>query len=193
MKQLTLLTAVILSALIITSCEKSQPKKTADTQTPVTQAAAVPANTGAAATGHGIRPADAEKAPDFSLTDLNGKPFKLSDHLGKVVILDFWATWCPPCKAEIPYFIELKAQYGDKDLVIMGAAMDDINRVKAFYKDHGMNYPVAIANQDMGSAYGGIQGIPTTFVIDKEGYVREKFVGYRPKNVFEEVYLKLDK
>jgi len=184
MKRQILTATVILSILIFIGCENSQPKKTADNLTPGIQAAAD-------TSGRAIRPPSAEKAPDFSLTGIDGKPFKLSDYAGKVIILDFWATWCPPCKAEIPFFIELKNQYGNKDLVILGAAMDDPSRVKTFYKSHGMNYPVAITSQEMGMQYGGIQGIPTTFVIDKEGYIREKFVGYRPKQVFEEAYLNL--
>lgn len=137
------------------------------------------------------RPADAQKAPDFSLEALDGKTIRLSDYKGKVIILDFWATWCPPCKAEIPFFIELMKQYNKEDLQIIGIALDDIGRVRNFVKQNGMNYPVAIADQNTPIAYGGIQGIPTTFVIDKDGYIIQRYVGYRPKQVFEEDYLSL--
>jgi peroxiredoxin len=137
------------------------------------------------------RPADAQKAPDFSLTTIDGKTMRISDYKGKVVILDFWATWCPPCRAEIPFFIELMKQYNKEELQVLGIALDDINRVKNFYKQNGMDYPVAIADTNTPIAYGGIQGIPTTFVIDKEGYITQRYVGYRPKQVFEQDYLSL--
>jgi cytochrome c biogenesis protein CcmG/thiol:disulfide interchange protein DsbE len=123
-------------------------------------------------------------APDFTLPGIDGKPVKLSDYKGKVIILDFWATWCPPCKAEIPSFIALADMFRDKGLVIIGAALDDESRVKAFAAQLKMNYPVCIANQDIASAYGGVRGIPTTFVIDKTGMIVRQYVGFRPKEVF---------
>lgn len=129
--------------------------------------------------------AKAYPAPDFTLTGIDGQNVQLSSFKGKVVILDFWATWCPPCKAEIPFFVELQSQYGKDGLAIIGAALDDPEKVKAFAKDYGINYPVALANRDTATTYGGIRGIPTTFVIDKKGNVVRQYVGYRPKEVFE--------
>ncbi|MBN2753292.1 MAG: TlpA family protein disulfide reductase [Candidatus Goldbacteria bacterium] len=129
--------------------------------------------------------AKAYAAPDFSLTGIDGSTIKLSDYKGKVVILDFWATWCPPCKAEIPFFIELQSQYGKDGLAIIGAALDDAEKVKAFASQYGINYPIALADRDTATTYGGIRGIPTTFVIDKKGNVVRQYVGYRPKEVFE--------
>lgn len=129
------------------------------------------------------------KAPDFEAINLmTGEKFRLSDYKGKVIILDFWATWCPPCKAEIPFFIELVNQYGNQGLIIIGAALDDPEKVKNFYENKKMNYPVFLASQQLASDYGGIQGIPTTFIIDKEGYIKNTFVGYRTKQVFEEAF-----
>jgi len=133
-----------------------------------------------------------QKAPDFSLISLNKNEIKLSNYRGKVIILDFWATWCPPCRAEIPFFIELYKQYKEQGLAIIGVATsDEKNKVEAFAKNYKINYPVVMGNEKIVEDYGGIRGLPTTFIIDKEGNIREKFIGYRPKEVFEEVFLKL--
>lgn len=126
-----------------------------------------------------------ETAPDFSLSTIDGSTLTLSDYKGKVVILDFWATWCPPCRKEIPGFIELYDEYKDKGLVIIGVSSEDINKLKKFSGDNGINYPIAIGNREVAQAYGGIQYIPTTFIIDKEGKIVGKHVGFVEKAVFE--------
>ncbi len=135
------------------------------------------------------RPAQARefkrpKAPDFTLVSVEGDTIRLSDFRGQVVILDFWATWCPPCKAEIPSFIEIYNEYRDRGVVILGVALDQPAKVRKFYEDYQMNYPVVIGNRSLAARYGGITGIPTTFVIDPEGRIYRKYVGYRPKQVF---------
>jgi peroxiredoxin len=133
-----------------------------------------------------LRPIEtAGMAPGFTLTDINGKSVSLSDFRGKVVILDFWATWCPPCKQEIPDFISLQKEYGPRGLQVVGVALDEPGKVQAFARQNGMNYPVLLGTQDLASKYGGIRGIPTTFVIDKTGKLVNKFEGYRPRSVFE--------
>ncbi|NQT33107.1 MAG: TlpA family protein disulfide reductase [Candidatus Omnitrophica bacterium] len=126
-------------------------------------------------------------APDFTLKDLEGNPFSLSNVKGKVVILDFWATWCPPCRMEIPHFQALSTEYKDKGLVVIGIALDDGGAavVGPFAKSNGVTYPILIGNQQVAAAYGGIRGIPTTFIIDRKGRIVEKYVGYRDKEVFE--------
>lgn len=135
---------------------------------------------------------DLRKAPDFTLTSLDKNEIKLSNYKGKVIILDFWATWCPPCKAEIPFFIELYKKYREQGLAIIGVAISDEEyKVQAFAKNFKINYPVAMGNEKIVEDYGGIRGLPTTFIIDKEGNIREKFIGYMPKEVFEEAFLKL--
>jgi len=136
---------------------------------------------------------DRTAAPDFTLTCTDGKAIRLSDYRGKVVVLDFWATWCPPCKAEIPDFIKLYSSYKSDGFQMLGISLDEggLNDVVPFMKDHGMNYPVALGTEEVVSAYGGIRGIPTTFVIDKKGYVRAAFEGYRDASVFENMVKQL--
>ena len=126
-------------------------------------------------------------APDFTLRDLNGESFRLSDMKGKVVILDFWATWCPPCRAELPHFQALHREYAGKGLVIVGISLDSVGAagVKAFIEANGVRYPILMGDRDVTTSYGGIRSIPTTFVIDREGRIVKKLVGYQSKEVFE--------
>jgi thiol-disulfide isomerase/thioredoxin len=107
---------------------------------------------------------------------------------GKVVIVDFWATWCPPCRQEIPGFVELQKTYGDKGLVVVGLSLDDsAEPVKEFYAKNKMNYPVFIVGEDTTKAWGNIEAIPATFILDKAGQkVGEPHVGFVPKEKFEE-------
>ena len=125
-------------------------------------------------------------APEFSLTDITGKPLKLSDYQGKVVILDFWATWCGPCRIEIPGFIELQKRYAAQGFTMIGISMDDSPEpVVDFYKQFQMNYPVAIGNDRLGELYGGMPGLPTTFVIGRDGRIYAKHAGAYDPSVFE--------
>jgi peroxiredoxin len=130
-------------------------------------------------------------APAFTLTDLAGKSVSLADFRGKVVVLDFWATWCPPCKREIPDFIDLQKEYGSQGVQIVGIALDEPDKVKAFAAQNGMNYPVLIGSNEVAMKYGGIEGIPTTFIIDKSGKIVNKFEGFRPRQIFETEVKKL--
>jgi len=134
----------------------------------------------------GTTSTSAQTAPDFNLPDLNGKIVSLTDYQGKVVIVDFWATWCGPCKMEIPGFVKLQEKYKD-DLVIIGVSLDQggPKAVVPFAKDYAINYPVVYGNGETVKAYGGVNGIPTTFVIDRKGNIQRKYVGYRPDSVFE--------
>ena len=138
-------------------------------------------------------PGEGRVAPDFSLTSTDGKTIKLSDFRGKVVVVDFWATWCPPCKAEIPDFIKLYSQYKDDGFQMLGISLDQggLSDVKPFMKNYGINYPIVMGDNQVVAAYGGIRGIPTTFVIDKEGKIRASFEGYRPASVFEKLIQQL--
>jgi thiol-disulfide isomerase/thioredoxin len=128
-------------------------------------------------------------APDFTLTDVStGKPFSLSSHRGKVVLIDFWATWCGPCRMAIPHLIELQREYRHKGLQVVGVSLDQQGPavVKPFYQQWKMNYAVVV--DDTGTVardYGGIRSIPTALLLDKHGRVLTGFVGYRPKEEYE--------
>ena len=132
-------------------------------------------------------PPGGKPAPSFTLQDLKGNQISLSDFKGKVVVLDFWATWCPPCVKEIPHFIELYEQYKDKGFAMVGISLDyqGISVVKSFARKYQVNYPILMTDGQVDKAYGGITSIPTTFVIDSAGNIRQKYVGYRDKAVFE--------
>lgn len=128
-------------------------------------------------------------APDFNVKDIFGnEDVSLKKYAGKVVLLNFWATWCPPCKLEIPDLIVLQEQYKDK-FVIIGVSVDQDGPegVKAFYQANKMNYPVIMATADMIASYGGITAIPTSFIINGKGEAVTKIVGYRSKDQYEEL------
>jgi thiol-disulfide isomerase/thioredoxin len=132
--------------------------------------------------------ADAKPANwDFKLKDIEGKEVALSSFKGKVVLLNFWATWCGPCKAEIPGFVELQEKYKDK-LTIIGYSVDDTAELaKKYAADYKMNYPILLGEgrEDVQDAYGPIWGIPASFIISKDGKVCRKHMGIAPKAVFE--------
>ncbi len=114
-----------------------------------------------------------QAAPGWELKDLEGKTVKLADLKGKVVLLNFWATWCPPCRQEILDLVALQNQYRDKGLVVIGVSLDEKGPapVKAFVNRMKINYPVVMGDEKTVAAYGGIEAIPTTFYIDRAGNV----------------------
>lgn len=129
---------------------------------------------------------DDVKAPNFSLKSVDGKTINLSDYKGKIVIIDFWATWCPPCRKGIPDLISIQKEY-NKDVVIIGISLDDartIKEVPGFIKDYGVNYPIVYGDENVVNAYGGIRSIPTAFVIDKKGNIVDKHIGLVPKDTY---------
>ncbi|MBI4327108.1 MAG: TlpA family protein disulfide reductase [Chloroflexi bacterium] len=131
--------------------------------------------------------ASSTPSPAWELKGVDGKPLKSSDFAGKVVILDFWATWCGPCRMEIPSFIELQNQYADKGLVVIGVSLDQdgATAVKPFMEKMGINYPIMLGDETIVSAFGGIEGIPTTFINDREGRIVRKHEGFASKAEFE--------
>jgi cytochrome c biogenesis protein CcmG/thiol:disulfide interchange protein DsbE len=117
-------------------------------------------------------------APNFALTDLQGHTLKLADYKGKVVLVDFWASWCVPCQAEIPRFIEWQKRYGNDRLQVIGISMDDdLNAARAFVGRYKLNYPVAMGTQELAESFGGILGLPANVVIDRDGLIFAKHVG----------------
>lgn len=127
------------------------------------------------------------EAPDFKILDLEGKTVSLADYKGKVVILDFWATWCGPCRMEIPHFIDLQKIYGEKGLEVVGVSLDQGGKkdVEPFAKAKSINYDMLLGTNEMTMAYGGVKGIPTTFILTQDGKIYKKYVGVRPREVFE--------
>src|SRR5690349_7707838 len=113
-------------------------------------------------------------APDFALQTLDGKTLRLSDFRGKGVLLNFWATWCVPCKVEMPWFVELQKQYGSDGLQILGINADEDtskDELEKFAKGMGVNYPVLLGKEEVEQAYGGIQFLPVTVYVDRDGKV----------------------
>jgi len=122
---------------------------------------------------------DRKAAPDFALKDANGATVKLSDYKGKVVLLDFWATWCGPCKIEIPWFIDFEQTYKDRGFAVIGVSMDDDGWevVKPYIQQRKINYRILVGNEEVGARYGGVDSLPTTFLIDRTGRIATIHVG----------------
>ncbi len=133
-------------------------------------------------------------APDFTLEDLEGNTHTLAGYEGKVVFLNFWATWCPPCRQEIPGFLELYEQYKDDGMVILGISLDQKGEavVSSFADKINIEYPLIMATQEIMEAYQPGQYIPATIVIDKQGYIHDRHVGYLAKNDMEKLFLQLN-
>jgi thiol-disulfide isomerase/thioredoxin len=127
-------------------------------------------------------------APDFTLQSLDGNSMRLSDFRGKAVLLNFWATWCGPCKIEMPWFIELQKQYQAQGLQIVGVAMDDSSKedIAKFAQEMGVNYPVLIGKEAVGDAYGGVPALPESFFIGRDGKIVDKIIGLKGKSEIED-------
>jgi len=123
--------------------------------------------------------ASANRAPEFKIKDLEGREVRMSDLEGKVVLVNFWATWCKPCTIEIPWLIELQKKYGEKGFTVVGIAMDEEGaKVVAPYAQQAkVNYPIWIGDEEVATKFGGILGIPTSFLISKNGQIVERYLG----------------
>jgi len=127
-------------------------------------------------------------APDFTLQSLDGKTVHLSDFRGKPVVLNFWATWCGPCKIEMPWFVDFQKQYGQAGVQFLGVAMDDASTkdIAEFANSMKVNYPILIGKESVGDAYGGVQFLPETFYIDRNGKIVDKAFGLEGRGEIED-------
>ncbi|HEX9234505.1 MAG TPA: redoxin family protein [Candidatus Acidoferrum sp.] len=127
-----------------------------------------------------------DAAPAFQLNDLNGKPISLAEAKGKIVLLNFWATWCGPCRAEIPDLVDLQKRYADKfEIIALVTDEDDPDEVRRFVLQSGINYRVAMSSDEVRRDYGGIAALPTSFVIDPQGRIVQKHVGLNDPSIYE--------
>jgi peroxiredoxin len=141
----------------------------------------------------GVSEGGRKAAPDFTLIDANSRPVKPSDYKGKVVLLNFWASWCGPCKTEIPWFIEFEKTYKDRGFETLGVSMDENGwqAVSPFVKQTAVNYPVVIGNDQVAQLYGGIDALPSTFLIDRDGRIAAVHRGLVGKHDYEGEILQL--
>lgn len=132
-------------------------------------------------------------APEFELKDASGKVVHLADYKGKVVLLDFWATWCGPCGIEIPWFVDFQRKYKDRGFEVLGISMDDDGwkAITPFVTEKQINYRVLLGDDKTGDQYGGVEALPTTFVIDRDGKIASVHVGLANKKDFEDAIEKL--
>ncbi len=142
----------------------------------------------------GVNAASGESASDFYWFDSNGKKVSLSDLKGKTVLVNFWATWCAPCKAELPDIESLSKSYASRGLVVIGVSVDKggdlLSDVSSFVSKNGLTYQIVIDNDNVADAYGNINAIPTSFLINKDGKIVDKWIGMRDKSFFESTVTK---
>jgi cytochrome c biogenesis protein CcmG/thiol:disulfide interchange protein DsbE len=162
LKKIFALPVILLSCLALQSCEKQGPlpEKRESSQT------------------------QGAMAPDFMLKDIEGRDVRLSQYRGKVVLLEFWATWCPPCKATIPELVAVQNKFGDRGFALLGVSVDEdldlAQKLSKFSKEHGINYSVLLGNEKVHRAYH-VGSIPVSFLIDKEGRIINSYTGYADK------------
>ncbi|MGH9783940.1 MAG: TlpA disulfide reductase family protein [Terriglobia bacterium] len=132
-------------------------------------------------------------APEFELPNLDGTPLRKSDLQGKVLLVNFWATWCAPCEIEIPWFIDFQKKYQDDGLEVIGISLDEEGpeKVKKYVAEHKVNYKIVMGDEKTAEAFGGVIGLPTSFIVDREGKFYSMHRGLVGKDVVEEELLEL--
>jgi len=137
--------------------------------------------------------AQRKAAPNFTLKDADGNPVNLTDYRGKVVLVNFWATWCGPCEVEIPWFVEFEQKYRDQGFAVLGLSMDDDGwkAVRPYIASHKINYRVMIASEVVSQQFGDIDSLPTSFVLDRQGRIATNHVGLVDKRDYQNEILKL--
>jgi peroxiredoxin len=146
------------------------------------------------AVGAAVKAESARKpAPEFELKDADGKPVKLSDYKGKVVLLNFWATWCGPCKIEVPWFVEFEQNYRDQGFAVLGVSMDEEGWevVKPFVASAKVNYRIVIGDDMTAQKYGGVESLPTSFIVDRQGRIAAVHVGLVSKKDYQNEIVEL--
>jgi peroxiredoxin len=141
-----------------------------------------------------IRPeASRKQAPGFALKDASGETVKLADYKGKVVLVNFWATWCGPCEVEIPWFVDFEQKFKDRDFAVLGISMDDDGwkSVKPYVASHKINYPVVIGSEVVSQQFGDIESLPTSFLVDRQGRIAAMHVGLIDKRDYLHEIIKL--
>lgn len=158
----------VIVMFLFAGCNFSRPSPSSET---------VPSATPGAAPVASLR--TAERLPSFTVADLNGQEISSVTLKGKVALVDFWATWCPPCRKEIPHFNKLYAEHRHKGLIVLGLALDDnVAEVRTFMRRQPIDYPVALASTELQQQFGRIEVYPTAFLVDREGRIVKKFLGY---------------
>jgi len=161
--------AVLASTFFLIGCSNSNAAKTATKSTQQQKPAAQ----------FNLDNAVGQLTPAFTLKDANGAVVRPADYKGKVVLLDFWATWCGPCKIEIPWFIDLERQFKDQGFAVLGVSMDEDgwSAIKPYAQNMKMNYRILLGDDAVSTAYGGLDSLPTTLLIDRQGKIASVHVG----------------
>ncbi len=175
-----LVTLMIVTSFTFVNCQSADAKSTSK-----------PANS-----HKNISAANVNAAPDFTLKGIDGNEVKLADYKGKVVMINFWATWCPPCRRELPDIVRIREELKDKGFEVIGVISEQpnsniLNTVNKMKESYGINYPLAWFNNKVINDYGPINGIPRTFILDKKGQIAVDLEGARPYSVFKQSIMKL--